>query len=127
MEEFTKRPVKIEQKFLDLLNQVFEIEKKVINLKEDNSIIRNINKLKILFEEQYFTTDEKSQGLIYHNPINEHYNETRTDCEASISGMSPDNLVIVDVIKPIIYYSYIENGTTYKTIVQKGIVVAETK
>lgn len=127
MEEYTRRTVKVEQKYLDLINQVFEIEKKVLNLKEDNSILRNVNKLKILFEEEFFKTESKSHGFIYHNPIGESYNETRTDCEASIAGKDSNDLFIVDVVKPIIFYHYIENGTTYKTIVQKGIVVAESK
>lgn len=127
MEEFARRNVKIEQKYLDFINQVFEIEKKVGSLKEDNSIMRNINKLKNILQDEYFATEGKSQGLTYNNPIGEDYNETRTDCEADIAGKSPENLKIVEVIKPIIYYHYVDNGTTFKTIVQKGIVVAESK
>jgi len=33
----------------------------------------------------------------------------------------------VEVIKPIVYYSYFENQNVVKAIVQKGVVVAETK
>ena len=32
-------------------------------------------------------------GLTWHNPIGENFDETRTDCEASIAGESAENLV----------------------------------
>ena len=43
-----KKTVKFPKEFqiyLDLVNQIFEIEKKATNIKEDNSIQRNINKI----------------------------------------------------------------------------------
>ena len=46
MQEIKKVIVKVPQAYLDFINQIFEIEKKATNLKEDNSIQRNINKLK---------------------------------------------------------------------------------
>jgi hypothetical protein len=46
---------------------------------------------------------EKSQsGLTIHNPLGETYDQTRLDCEANIAGESTENLVITEVIKPII-------------------------
>ena len=116
--------VKVPKAYLDVLNQIFEIEKKVDSLSESNSISRNINKLKDLFESEVFKSqDSENQGFIYHNPLGETYNETRIDCEASIAGNSTENLIITEVIKPIIRYR--KGGQN--TIVQKAVVIAETK
>lgn len=109
----------IPKKYIEILDHVFEIEKKLENINETNSIDRNINRIKECFE--YMTPDS---GLIYQNPIGEKYNETRTDLEASIAGNSIDNLVVTEVIKPIIRLR-INSGAT--TIVRKGVVVVESK
>ena len=110
--------LKVPKIYIDLLDQVFEIEKKVANLTESNSISRNVLRLKEIFEQL-----EPDGGLIYHNPIGEPYNETRTDIEASIAGNSADNLVITEVIKPIVRYR--KGGITL--VVRKGVVVTESK
>lgn len=110
--------IKVPKIYIDLLDQVFEIEKKVENLTESNSISRNISRLKEIFEQL-----ETDCGLVYHNPIGEPYNETRTDIEASIAGNSADNLIITEVIKPIVRYR--KGGITL--IARKGIVVVESK
>jgi len=110
--------------FLDLLNQVFEIEKKTSSLQESNSIQRNVNKLKELFENEFgLQLLKKSSGFTFHSPLGEEYDFTRTDCEASIAGSNTENLIITEVIKPIIRYR--EGGRVI--IVQKAIVVAESK
>ena len=105
MQEIKKVTVKVPQAYLDLINQIFEIEKKAMNIKEDNSIQRNINKINGLLEDGFF----KDVGLTYHNPLGESYTDTRTDCEATIAGSEVENLEIIDVIKPIIFYAYQEN------------------
>ncbi|MBB5639109.1 hypothetical protein HDE68_005047 [Pedobacter cryoconitis] len=110
--------VKVPKIYLDILDQVFEIEKKVEGLTESNSIGRNISRLKETFENL-----EVDGGLIYHNPIGEAYSDTRTDLEASIAGNSAENLVVTEVIKPIIRYR--KGGVNL--IVRKGVVVAESK
>jgi TolA-binding protein len=115
--------IKVPKYFLDLINQIFEIEKKLSNIQETNSIQRNLNKLKDLLENEISTQSGEQGGFIYHNPIGEVYNETRTDCEASIAGSSTDNLFITEVIKPIIRYK--KGGLNI--IVQKAVVVAESK
>jgi len=100
-----KTVVKLPHSYLDLLNQIFEIEKKVSQLNETNSIHRNINKMKEIFENIFSTATEGEAGLSYHNPIGEPYNETRTELEAAgIAGNSAENLFITEVIKPIIRY-----------------------
>jgi len=106
--------------FIFILNQIFEIEKKVEKLKEKNSISRNIQKLK-----NHFETDIMGNkiGLSYYNPLGEKFDETRTDCEASIAGESTENLIITEVIKPIIRVH--QESRTY--IIQKAIVIVESK
>jgi len=123
MQEIKKVTVKVPQAYLDLVNQIFEIEKKATNIKEDNSIQRNINKINGLLEEGFF----KDVGLTYHNPIGESYTDTRTDCEATIAGAEVENLEIIEVIKPIIFYSFKENENTFKIIAQPAVVIVQSK
>ncbi len=105
---------------LDMLNQIFEIEKKLERIEESNSIGRNLNKLKELFETEIY---QQGSGLTYYNPIGEPYSETRTDCDASIAGESTENLVITDVIKPIIRFK--QGG--FNHIVQKAVVIVQSQ
>lgn len=122
MQELKKVTKKLPQAYLDLVNQIFEIEKKATNIKEDNSIQRNVNKINGLLQDGFF----QDVCLSYHNPLGESYNDTRTDCEATISGMGTENLVIVEVIKPIIYYSYRENEKVMKVIVQPAVAIVQS-
>jgi hypothetical protein len=126
MQDVKKFKPKLPQVYLDFINQIFEIEKKVNNLKEENSIQRNINKMKGLMEEEFFK-GSSIIGLTYHNPLGENYTDTRTDCEATISGIGVENLEIVEVIKPIIYYSYQESDKVMKVIVQPAVVIVQSK
>jgi ferritin-like metal-binding protein YciE len=110
-----------EKVFLDMLNQIFEIEKKLDKIQEANTISRNLTNLKNLFENRLY---EKSQsGLTVHNPLGEAYDQTRLDCEASIAGESTENLVITEVIKPIIRLK--QGGLNQ--IVQKAVVIVQSK
>lgn len=112
--------IKIPKQFLFILNQLFEIEQKIEKIKETNSVQRNIDRIK-----NYFDTEALSegQGLAYYNPVGEKFDETRTDCEATISGTGHENLEIVEVIKPIIFLRYAQT----QIIAQKGIVIVESK
>jgi CTP:phosphocholine cytidylyltransferase-like protein len=111
--------IAIDKRMVEILDQVFEIEKKLECLSEANSINRNVSRLKEMFE--YLTADG---GLIYQNPLGEPYNETRTDLEASIAGKNTDNLVVTEVIKPIIRWRTSSGATT---IARKGVVIVESK
>lgn len=120
----------IEQNFkqykpsFELLDQLFEIERKLENIEESNSISRNLNKMKNIFETNLFSSSTSSEmGFIYHNPIGEAYNETRLELEASITGNLTENLIIKEVIKPIIRYK--SGGSTL--IARKGVVIVESK
>ncbi len=126
MHEIKKVTVKVPQAYLDFMNQIFEIEKKSANLKEENSIQRNLNKMKGILEEEFFK-GSSTIGLTYHNPIGESYSDTRTDCEATIAGTGVENLEIIEVIKPIIFYAYQENEKVIKVIVQPAVVIVQSK
>jgi hypothetical protein len=126
MQEIKKVTVKVPQAYLDFMNQIFEIEKKSANLKEENSIQRNLNKMKGILEEEFFK-GSSTIGLTYHNPIGESYSDTRTDCEATIAGTGVENLEIIEVIKPIIFYAYQENEKVIKVIVQPAVVIVQSK
>lgn len=123
MQEIKIVTVKVKQEYLDLINQIFEIEKKVNNLQEENSIQRNINKIKGNLEDGLYG----DTGISYHNPLGETYTDTRTDCEATISGTGIENLEIIEVIKPIIYYSKRNNDGVSKKIVQPAVVIVRSK
>ena len=62
-------------------------------------------------------------SLTFHNPMGEHYNETRTDCDASIAGSGTERLMITEVMKPIVWLSV---GGGPKHIVQQAVVVVES-
>jgi hypothetical protein len=121
---------KIPKEYQFLINQIFEIENKAKGITEPNSIQRNVDRLKTFLESELL---KDGQGLIYHNPLGEKYNETRTDCEANITGTSTENLEIIDVIRPIIIYKYKSidpvslQEITKSFIVQKAIVIAKSK
>jgi hypothetical protein len=126
MQEIKKVTIRVPQAYLDFMNQIFEIEKKAANLKEENSIQRNLNKMKGILEEEFFK-GSSTIGLNYHNPIGESYSDTRTDCEATIAGTEVENLEIIEVIKPIIFYSYQEEEKIKKIIVQPAVVIVQSK
>ncbi len=124
-----KTAIRLPQPYLDLINQIFEIEKKAAQLEETNSIQRNINRINSIIEDELFKGKEEdvSYRVTYYNPINENFNDTRTDCDAKIAGSGTENLQITEVIKPIIYCSYLDNGKTVKSILQKAIVIVQSK
>lgn len=109
--------------YFELLDQLFEVERKLQNIKEPNSISRNLNRMKEIFENTLIDSSSSNEGFTFHNPLGESYNETRIDLEASIAGNSSENLIIKEVIKPIIRYKV--GGNTF--IARKGLVVVEAK
>lgn len=105
--------------FLNLLNEVFRIDKQLGRLEAENTIGRRVEKMRGIFEYDLF--DEL--GLVYEDPTGESYDETRTDCDATITGESAENLVIVETMKPIIR----QVRGRESRIVQKGVVIVETR
>jgi hypothetical protein len=98
---------------LGIVNNVYEIERKLVLHGDSAQLSRNVNRLKELIKEM---------GLIYEDPFGQPFKETRTDLEASISGASTENLHVTEVIKPII-----REAGGLSMIVQKGIVIVEEK
>jgi hypothetical protein len=113
---------KLYKPYFELLDQLFEVERKLDKIKEDNSITRNLNKMKDIFENLLSDSSGADVGFTFHNPLGELYNETRMDLEASIAGNSTENLIIIEVIKPIIRFK--SGGSTL--IARKGVVVVES-
>ena len=95
------------------LNNLYEIERKLKMHGDIGNALRNVHKIKESF------TDE---GFFYEDPYGQIFKETRTDLEATISGEGTDNLLVIEVIKPII-----RAGTSqFSHVVQKGIVVVQS-
>ena len=99
---------------LQVLNNLCDIERKLTIHGDPGNAKRNVERIKDAFEEQ---------KLVYEDPIGEAFTETRTDIEASITGTGTENLVVVEVIKPIIR----AGDGSFSKVVQKGIVVVESK
>ena len=98
------------KQIVNIINQVFEIEKKLGN--SPSNIQRNIDRIK---------AELSDMGYDYHNPLHEKWDETRTDCEASVAGALKSKMLITEVIKPVVHQT--EGGG--KKIIQKAIVVVE--
>lgn len=109
--------------YLEMLNQIFEIEKKAEKLSEQNSINRNLSRLKEFFEERLPISKDEKTGFYLENPIGEKYNETRIDLDATIAGEETSGLVVTEVIKPIIRV----RSQGISKLVQKGVVIVESK
>ncbi len=112
---------------LQMLNNAYEIEQKLLLHGDTGNAQRNVERIKDIFlAGNIFSiyggdADDKA-GLFYENPLGQVFNETRTDLEVSISGESTENLLVVEVSKPIIRY-----GTAARSqVVQKGIVVVKS-
>lgn len=99
------------KQIVNIINQVFELEKKLA-ANSTSGLQRNIDRIKAELGEM---------GYDYHNPLHEKWDETRTDCEASIAGAVRSRMVITEVIKPVVR----QQGEGGKKIVQKAIVVVE--
>ena len=96
---------------LPLINQIFELSNK-LDHDYPKQYERQIQRIFNFFD---------ANDYVIKNPLNEPYQESRTDIEANIVGSKKHNLVIVQVIKPIIYRKL--DGQL--TLIQKGIVIVE--
>lgn len=96
------------------LNNLYEVEKKLALHGDTGNATRNVEKMKDVFAEM---------GVFYEDPMGQEFRETRTDLDATISGSGTENLVVVEVIKPIIR----GGEAAFSKVVQKGIVVVESK
>lgn len=99
---------------LQVLNNLCDIERKLGIHGDPGNAKRNVERIKEAFE---------SQMLFYEDPMGQPFSETRTDIEASITGAGTENLMVVEVIKPVIR----AGDGSFSKVVQKGIVVVESK
>jgi len=118
-----------QNKINEILDQIFDIERKLESVSEPNSIQRNINRLKDAFRNFYARANEFDVGCYYENPIGEPYDATRTNVEARIAGESSEDLEITEVIKPIIRRQYKsgEDRLPINIVIRPGVVVVESK
>lgn len=96
---------------LNLINQLFEIERKLI-AKQIDVADRNLDRIK---------HDLEAHGVKVIDPTGEKYEDTRTDCQASIVGDLGRNMIITKTMKPIV----IENGPNGMELIQRGTVIVE--
>ena len=106
--------LEIPKGILIVLNNLYEIEKKLTFHGDTGNAERNVEKMKGAMAEL---------GYFYEDPMGQYYKETRTDLDASISGSSTENLIVVEVIKPIVR----AGDVTFSRVIQKGIVIVESK
>lgn len=99
------------KQIVNIINQVFEVEKK-LQAQQVSAVQRNLERIKAELSEL---------GYQYHSPLHEKWDETRTDCEANIVGTVRGKMIISDVIKPVVY----QTDNSVKKIIQKAIVVVE--
>lgn len=100
--------------YLQLINQIAEIQQKIKQENLESKFDRNFNRIFSIIEEE---------GYICRYPLGEKYDETRTDCDATITGNMGKEMIISQVIKPVIYKKTDEGAT----LVQKAIVIVEKK
>ena len=101
-----------EQNIIQIINQLSEIKQKIVAENLEKKFERNFNRI--------FSTLE-DDGFIIQYPLGEKYNETRTDCEASIVGEASENMLITQVLKPLIY----KKSNDEISLIQKAIVIVE--
>jgi len=97
-----------------LANQVFDLERKVSKLEPPDPYGRIVTKMK---------DSLAVAGIEYSNPIGEPFDETRADCEGHIAGVSVEDLVIVEVIKPIVRF---RDGSRVRQL-QRAVVIAQSR
>ncbi len=110
-----KAIIEVQKYVLTVLNQVFEIERRLSKMDDPAKLSRPLEKLK-----EAFDSDEVT--FIIENPISQKYDITRTDVDATIAGPEHEELEITEVLKPIIKMT--RNGMS--RIVQKGVVIVSS-
>jgi len=128
----SKTMIQIPKSIFIVLNQLYELEQKLKKHGDPANLSRNISKMKDAFAEEDFPAldagrDQQSIGLAYEDPMGQSVNETRTDLEANISGSGTENLIVVEVIKPIIRTICTDSAGKFYQVVQKGIVIVESR
>ena len=100
--------------YIQLINQIAEVENRIAQDDLMPKYERNFNRIRTLLEEE---------GFIYKYPVGERYRESNADYEANIVGRESVEMIITQVIKPVIY----RREADRVTLVQRGIVMIEAK
>jgi hypothetical protein len=98
---------------LTLMNNLYQIECKIALHGDPGNVSRNVEKIKEALA---------GESLFYEDPMGQSFKETRTDIEATITGTGTENLIVVEVIKPIIR----TGRSDFSRVVQKGIVLVQS-
>lgn len=110
---------------LMILNQLYEIEQKLKKHGDSANVSRNVERVRDAFAEEGLPDGANGTvRLTYEDPMGQSFKETRTDVAATIAGSGTENLVVVEVIKPIIRAS-VREGVSH--VVQQGIVIVESR
>lgn len=102
------------QHSVQIINQLFDLQQKLAEAKQIGAYERHFTRLFSLFEED---------GFLVQDPTQESYNDSRTDCEASLVGNLTNNMIISKTIKPIIY----QKTDNAIQLLQKAVVIVEKK
>jgi hypothetical protein len=102
------------KRVLNILNNLYEIERKLRVHGDPANFQRNLDRIKEEFAEE---------KVFYEDPMGQAFKETRTDLEAQIAGSGTDDLVVVEVIKPIVR----SGDRDFSRVVQKGIVIVKSR
>jgi hypothetical protein len=105
--------IEIPKGVLIILNHLYEIERKLTLHGDAGNVRRNLERIK----EELQTTFK----LSYEDPMGQAVKDTRIDLEFSVSGPSTSNLVVTEVIKPIVRVG----NSEISKVVQKGVVVVQ--
>lgn len=130
--------IQIPKSILVVINQLYELEHKLKKHGDPNNLQRNVTKMKDAFAEEGMPGDVHGQlhiCLSYEDPMGQSFKETRTDLDATISGSGADNLVVVEVIKPIIRSAMRisageiseQHKAQFTQVIQKGVVIVESQ
>lgn len=124
--------LQIPKSILTAVNQLYELEQKLKRHGDPNNLLRNVTKMKDAFGEEGLPMGDMGGtyvriGLIYEDPMGQSFKETRTDLDATISGAGTENLVVVEVVKPIIRAVLRDSAGEFARVVQKGVVIVESQ
>src|ERR1035437_9165290 len=131
--------IQIPKSIIIVINQLYELEQKLKKHGDPNNLQRNLTKMKDAFAEEGMPGDVRGQlqhiCLSYEDPMGQSFKETRTDLDATISGSGTDNLVVVEVIKPIIRSALRmsageiteQDKARFTQVIQKGVVIVESQ
>ncbi len=109
-----------------VLNQVFQVRKRLARIAGTDSAERSLEALEDLFADQFpmQSLSSESVSVVMHDPTGEKYSDTRCDVQASLAGEAHANLRIVETMKPIISIrTNMPDGLATSMIIQPGIVV----